>query len=130
MKKLSSIIGVAALALATATLGTGCAAQMHTLNANTPHTTFKGNLGGQSFEFENPKDTVMEGFTASLNTNGTAQISIARISTIENPTNIVNTGDALANVVREQGVATVNGINAAASAAGTIMAATVKTAAK
>lgn len=109
---------------------TGCAAQLHTVNSNTPHTTIKGNLGGKSFDVENPKDTVISGFEATVNTNGTASIKIASLSTVMNPTNAEVTGNAMADVVREQGNATVNAINAAGSAAGAFAGAAAKTAAK
>lgn len=107
---------------------TGCAAQLHTLNSNTPHTTIKGNLGNQAFELENPKDTDVEGLEITVSTNGTASIKIAKLTTIMNPTNIQATGNGMADVVREQGAATVNAINAAGNTAGAFVGAAAKTA--
>lgn len=105
---------------------TGCAAQLHTVNSNTPHTTIKGNIGGQSFDVENPKDTIISGLEVTVNTNGSASIKIANLSTVMNPTNTEVTGNAMADVVREQGTATVNAINATANATGAIAAKVAK----
>ena len=93
MKKLLVLSSLVPLLCAT-----GCGA-LGTLNANTPHTTIKGQIAGQPFSIENPKDTVLEGLAVTASTNGTASIKIERLATVMNPVNTAATGDATAKIV-------------------------------
>jgi len=94
----------------------GCQS-LDTLNANTPHLNLQGTINGQPFSLSNPKDTILDGLDISVATNGTANIHIDHLSTTENPTNIVNTGTAEANVVTATGNAIVNALQVAGAAA-------------
>jgi hypothetical protein len=126
MKTQMKLISITALTLV---IATGCSS-LRTVNDNTPHLTFKGSLGGQTFSFQNPKDTDMSGFSIVVATNGTVSMTISNITTVENPTNIVDTSNGMAAIVASQGTAFVNVVNAAANAAGAIAASAAKTAAK
>ncbi len=117
MKKLFSILLVAAVAVVVS----GCAA-MRTVNDNTPHTTITGKICGQPFSIENPKDTVLEGLEVMANTNGSASIRIARLSTVMNPMVVTETGVAGDKLVRAGGEMYERGLNATANAAGKVLA--------
>jgi hypothetical protein len=112
MNKYTTILALAVLSLVL----TGCNS-LDTLNANTPHLSLSGKIAGQPFSLQNPKDTMIDGLNISVNTNGTASISIQHLSTVMNPTNVVDTGNAEASIISANGVAIVNAINAAASGA-------------
>jgi hypothetical protein len=72
----------------------------------------------------------MSGFSIVVATNGTVSMTISNITTVENPTNIVDTSNGMAAIVASQGTAFVNVVNATANAAGAIAASAAKTAAK
>jgi hypothetical protein len=122
MTKIFSFLfaGVMALTL------TGCSSLLTTANQNVPHTTFKGTIGGQSFEWENPKDTTISNFVVTVNTNGSVSMNIGSIVTQQDTNAIAEA----AQIVEQQGIANVNLLNAAAQAGATIAAKGAATAAK
>jgi len=121
MKKLITLVSIAALSFSLV----GCGA-LGTLNNNTPHTSFSATIGGQTVAFQNPKDTVIDGLAITVGTNGVATVVIAHLTTIENPTNILDTGSAQAALIQANGQAIVNAINAASTAAGSAAGAVIK----
>lgn len=100
----------------------GCA----NVNANTPHTSIRGQIAGQPFSIDNPKDTVLDDLSVSANTNGAASIHIAHLSTVMNPTVVSATGEAGAKLVEAGADAFERGAKALGGAAGAAAGAIVK----
>ena len=121
MNKLNIILSIVALSL----FVSGCS-MVGSLNQNTPHLSLSGTIAGQSFTLTNPKDTTINGFSLQIATNGTVSMTISNLTTVENPTNIVDTGNGMAQVINANGTALVNGINAVS----TLLGNAAKTAAK
>lgn len=119
--KLFSILSIGAISL----MISGCS-MVSTLNQNALHDTITGNIAGHSFSIQSPKDVQMQGFTLIAGTNGYVSLSISNLQTIVNPTNVALTGTSASEIIAAQGTALVNGINAAANAAGTIAGTAVK----
>lgn len=95
-----------------------------------PSTEISGSLGKVVFKFKSPKDTTAEGLAITIGTNGAATLYVKSFSTILNPTNIIATGNASAQLADSVGNAIEKNISAAANAAGALSASAAKTAAK
>ena len=113
MKNKISIIALVGMSVAM--FSAGCTS-LGSVNMNTPHLSMQGEIMGQKFSLINPKDTILTGFSLAVTTNGSVVLSIASVSTIMNPTNTANTVDGMASVIHENGIAVVNGIQAASQA--------------
>ena len=87
-----------------------------------PKTAISGRIMGQPFELETPKDTSLERLEITVSSNSVS-IKIHALSAVMNPTNIVATGNASAQLTSAQGAAFEQGFNAAANLGAKIMAA-------
>lgn len=106
--KTEIVIRSAALGLcASVVFFCGCS-ELATVNADTPHTTFKATVAGQSFTWENPKDTEASNIVMEVSSNGAARLIIGYIHATQNTNAIAET----AQVVTAQGTQMVNQINA------------------
>jgi hypothetical protein len=75
----------------------------------------------------NPKDTIITKFQATINTNGSSVVSFDSLSTVMNPSNIVNTGNAEASIITATGQVIQNAVSAAGTATGSAIGAAAKT---
>ena len=114
MKKMFTIIGVAACGLAMI-LTTGCVAQ------SVPRLNLAINPTTHEVTLANPKDTTIKNFHAEISTNGTSFVTFDSLTTVMNPDVITTTGDAQAKMISAVGAAvlqTMQGVGSAATAAG------------
>ncbi len=115
--------------LSAALLFTGCSV----FKVHVPNTTVSIQPKNGGIEVTSPKDGVLTGlditFTQSPS-NSNYHVSVQSLSYILNPTNILATGSAQADLIRAHGEATVNVLNAAGNLAGQVAAQTIKQAAK
>lgn len=108
-------------------IGSGCGA----FSPKVPQSVFRLKLDGRGeLTFTSPKDYTATNIIVVVATNGTAEIRIGGIQSTLNPTNIMATGDATAQAIRESGVATQNALNAAANLATQAAVTAAKAAAK
>ena len=113
MKTLKTLTLVSLCAVA-AIMATGCAA----FEPAVPVTKLDGQIAGQSFSISNPKNTAISNLSVTVATNGTAQLTIGSLTSV-NDSNVISAADAgQAAVVSATGDAITKGISSAASAAG------------
>jgi len=116
MKKIFANIGLAGLA---AGVFTGCAL----FTTPVPQTTVKGTIAGQPFSITSPKNITIKNLSASVDTNGVANLKIGFLQS-ENDSNVVSAAySGQASIVKETGDAVLNAVNAGAVLAGNTAAA-------
>lgn len=81
-----------------------------TLNQAYPKTEVKGYIGGQPFSFAAPKDYDVEGFDASMDTNGSLHIHVSKLTASLSVTNL----NAVANGQSQIMTATASAIQSTA----------------
>ena len=117
MKKLL----IPSLACLLAITFTGC-----TLGQQVPHTKLVINPYTHEVTLDNPKDTVISNFSATVSTNGVSSVTFTSLSTVMNPTNITNTGTAEAAVITATGQVIQQALASGGAAAGAAMGAAAK----
>ena len=93
-----------------------------------PATQFSVFLNGKPASFSGPKDLTAESITFTAKTNGEVSLAIVGLSAKTNPDVITMTGAAQAAIIKANGDAITQGINAGAAIAGTLAAKAGKTA--
>lgn len=104
-----SLISIAALA--------GCSV----FSKPVPSSKLKGSLGGQSFSFENPKDTTLTNLSIKVGTNGTAEFSLGYLTSVNNSNVITAATQGQADTATAIGTQIINGVNAGAAIAGKVI---------
>ena len=119
MKPIQSLIAAAAFPFAVVillVLTAGCGI------LHVPKTTISGKIYNQPFEITSPKDTSLSKLEINVTTNGVT-IKIDSLTSAMNPTNILATGAASAQLAAVQGANAQGSINAAGNFVGTALAA-------
>lgn len=115
-------IGALFLTATIIALASGCAA----FQPAVPTTKINGSIGGQSFTLENPKNTTLSNLSVSVSSNGTANLTIGSLTSV-NDSNVITAADAgQAAIVSATGAAITQGIQSAASAAGSFVGSAAK----
>ncbi len=117
MKKLTATASLIAL-----TLITGCSA----FKVQVPSASLTINPKTGNVTWTSPKDTKLVGLSVTVATNGTFEATVTSWEDLLNPTNITATANGQADLIRANGQAITDGINAAANAAGALTSAAAK----
>ena len=113
---ITKAVGVAVLAIVLAVAATGCTSAV-------PTSKLSGTIAGQTFTLSSPKNTTISNLVVEVATNGTAKISIGALSSV-NDSNVISAADSgQAQIIKEQGLAQVNAMNAGPALAGKAAAA-------
>jgi hypothetical protein len=96
------------------------------LQAPVPTTKFSAKFAGQTFEWENPKNTSMTNILMEVSTNGTARLSIGAVTSANDAGVISNSYLGQAMVLHEAGVQMNQAFQNGAAAAGAVIGAAAK----